>query len=140
MTKKRFQWGAEHDKVLIARYRKGDSAPDVADAINAKFELRPKLKDHQIQGRLSTLFRTGVLEKRPRSKAAREALAKKVSTKAKPKAVNGHSNGHTAADTRVLSIDLGARGALRLEVSGPIVLNTETMEDLASTFGKLLSA
>jgi hypothetical protein len=133
---KRFPWEPKADQFLIARYNAGDDIATIAEKVSKRFKIPRSAST--TQGRLGWLRRDGQISKRPAGKAKKNGNGHA--------AANGKSNGrgrrraNGASEPKVLAVDLGDRGHLKVEVTGPIVLDREFMEDLSSTVGKLLMA
>jgi hypothetical protein len=111
------------DAVLIRHYENGMQIDRICKKLETKFGI-PR-STGSAQSRLGLLRDQGLLKKRPAGGDKRVAATGKKTS----------SNG---AGKRVLSVDLGPKGSIRVEISGPIVLHTEAVSELTAAIGKLM--
>ena len=136
---KRHQWTPDMDALLMELYSEGTSIQMVADTLTQRFKV--KRNKSSVQSRLGILRRDGTLEYRGLGKQAK-AKAKKMKPEPKAKKLKPEPRVRAKAkangDQRTLTVDLGSKGSIRVEVKGAIVLYQEAMDDLVLAIGKLM--
>lgn len=123
----RIPYSESEDRYIAQLYEQGYEIERIADMASRKFGTDRSRST--VQGRLGRLRRDGYIQSRQRGK------------KAKKEVLRRSANGQVEYDQRrCLSADLGNRGKVEIQVSGPVVLDSEFMEDLSQSLGKLVSA